>query len=567
MDVPTPPGGDSTGRRRYRRARTRLAAGYRQLEPLRRRLRARFEVDTRALAAMRIALGAIVLFDLLHRAQYLELFYTDAGLYPRSVRAAASSSLPEQSLHMLSGALWFQALLFVVAGAFALAFVVGYRTRLVGVVTLLLLVSLQARNPAVLNGADRLLRVLVFVALLTPLGERWSVDALRRGSARRTVAGATTAALLAQPIAVFSQNAYSKYSGETWYAGEALSIALSRDTMTIYLGNHLGAYPALLEVLTYGWVVLLAGSSVFLLATVGRARAVAALAYLGAFAGMAVTVAVGLFPFVLAAAVLPFLTTPFWDALGRRVPGRWRERRPARSALGPLAGPPVEQRALEALRARGYEDATGFAREYGRSLLAVLGAMTLVWIILFSAGHVDLVDVPEPVEESLPHEQRWLLYAPDPGGTYGWFVTEAELADGSTVDALGDGNVSFDRPPDPATEFETFRHRKFMETVSQSADPEAGHGPEARRYGEWACERANERHDGAATRVTLHWVIQAGPDTDGPEDPYTFELLERDCADAITGRRDRRAGPMNVPGQRTQFPEICARSRAANPVP
>ncbi|MDR9432174.1 MAG: HTTM domain-containing protein, partial [Natronomonas sp.] len=214
----------------------------------------RFEVDTRSLAALRIALGCTLLVDLIHRAGAMELFYTDAGVYPLAAYQATYSQFTGVSLHALSGALWYQQLLFAVAGLFAVAFVLGYRTRLVGVVSLLLLFSLQARNPAVLNGGDRLLRVILLVALVTPLGERWSIDALRRGSARDRIRSFGTAAVLVQPLIVFTANAILKHEGETWYAGDALEIAMANDVMTILLGNVIAGYPTLLTVLTYGWV-------------------------------------------------------------------------------------------------------------------------------------------------------------------------------------------------------------------------------------------------------------------------------------------------------------------------
>ena len=231
-----------------------LGRFWRRLEPVRSRVRRRFEVDARALAAVRIVLGVTVLIDLLHRARYLELFYTDRGAYPVAAYQATYGQFTGVSVHALSGDLWFQALLFACAGLFAVALIAGYRTRLVGLVSLLLLFSLQARNPAVLNGGDRLFRVLFAVALVTPLGERWSVDALRRGSARSTVVGFGTAALLVQPIVVFVSNAIEKHAGETWYAGEALGIAMANDVMTILLGNVVTDYPTVLTALNYAWV-------------------------------------------------------------------------------------------------------------------------------------------------------------------------------------------------------------------------------------------------------------------------------------------------------------------------
>lgn len=505
-----------------------------RLEPVWERVRARFAVDTRSLAAFRVALGLIVLVDLVHRAQHIELFYTDAGVYPVAAYEATYTAYNGLSLHALSGALWLQQLLFVVAGLFAVALVLGYRTRLVGAVSLALLFSLHARNPAVLNGGDRLLRVLLFVSLVAPLGERWSIDALRRDSARTAVTSFGTAAVLVQPVVVFTSNAILKHRGENWYAGDALQIAMANDVMTVLLGDALVDHPLLLTALNYAWVVLLAGSAVFLLATVGRLRALAALAYLAAFAGMLATMFVGLFPLALAASILPFLTAPFWDALADRRPDRWAASRPTRASLGPLARPPIEQRALEALGERGHDGVASYARAYGRSLLTVAGVLVLVWMLAFAAGNVTAYDVPDGVEYAHVDQQHWGLYAPDPSEGYAWYVTQGTLANGSTVDAIDGGRPSFDRPPDAARTYDTFRHRKFMGAVARSGTQDPP-GVVARSYADWACERANAERDGRVERVRLYQLYQPSPLDGTFEPPKRTLVVERDCDPDRTG--------------------------------
>jgi len=393
---------------------SRAAGLRRRLDPVWRRVRARFEVDTRALAAARILLGLTLLGDLLYRALYFEMFYTDSGVYPLSTAEVSYTQFNGWSLHLLSGELWVQQLLFVLAGLFAVAFIVGYRTRLVGFVSLVLLFSLHGRNPAVLNGGDRLLRVLLLVMLVAPIGERWSVDALRRGSARKTVASFGTAALLAQPLAVFTANAIEKHEGETWYTGDGLEIAMRNDTMSIFLGDVLTEFPGLMTLLNYMWIGLLAGCVVFLLLPVGRVRALAALAYLGAFAGMGLTMSVGVFPYALAASVIPYLTPPFWDLLARFVPRRWTDRLPDASWLGPLGRSPLEHRLLDRLRSAGYRSVAGYTAAYARSLLTIAGLLMLVWVVLFTA--VDLGEYEIPGEDSQLDQQTWGLRTGPLGG-------------------------------------------------------------------------------------------------------------------------------------------------------
>jgi len=498
------------------------------LDPVWSRIRARFTVDTRSLAAMRIALGLTLLIDLLHRAGSMAQFYTDQGVYPLAVYRATWSSYNELSLHALSGDLWLQQLLFVVAGLLAVAFILGYRTRLVGLLSLLLLFSLHARNPAVLNGGDRLLRVVLLVALTAPLGERWSVDALRRGSARSAVAGFGTVAVLLQPLVVFVSNAILKHRGETWYAGEALEIALKNDVMTILLGDVIANYPSVMTVLNYGWITLLSGSVLFLLVPVGRLRALAALAYIGAFAGMLVTMTVGVFPLGLIASVLPFLTAPFWDTLARRVPDRWRDRLPTAASLGPLGRPPVERRLLDALRERGHEFAASYAVSYARSLLTVIGLVVVVWMLMFAAADVSNYSVPDEVDYDHLDQQSWGLYAPDPSEAYSWYVVEAELGNETVIADLPGTADSFDHPPDAAGSYRTFRHRKYMQKVRLSGeDDTSDHVVEA--YANWACGQISTAHDRPVDQLTLYRMYQPSPLDGSYDGRRTIPVIEWEC--------------------------------------
>jgi len=489
-------------------------------------------------------LATTLLIDLLHRAQYLESFYTDAGVYPVSAYEVTYTSYTGISIHAWSGAVWFQQLLFVVAGLFAVAFLLGYRTRLVGVVSFLLLFSLQARNPGVLNGGDRLFRVIILVALLTPLGERWSIDALRRGRARQRVDSFGTAALLVQPIAVFTANAILKHRGENWYAGDGLQIALANDTMTIFLGNVISEYHGLLTVLNYGWITLLSGSTLFLLLTAGRLRALTALAYISAFAGMFLTMSVGLFPMALTASVLPFLTPPFWDAIVRRVPDRWRDRLPTAAQLGPLGRPPVERRLLAGLRRRGNTGIASALVTAARSVMAVAGLLVLVWILVFTASDVTGADVADRMDMDHLDQQSWGLYAPDPSEAYSWYLVEGELANGTTIDAFEGGNLSFDRPPDASKTYVTFRHRKYMQKVRDSGRADTSNII-AKRYADWACDRANEIRDERVQRITVYRMYQPSPIDGEYEQPRTITVIERYCGPFETPPADGDWGSFN----------------------
>src|SRR5215204_111479 len=113
-----------------------------------------FGADLRSLAAFRIVLALLVLADLAGKSTDLYAHYTDRGVLPRSVLVEELLTPWEFSLNLMNGELFFQALLFAVAALVALALLVGYRTRLVIVVVWILVLSIQLRNPLVLNIGD-----------------------------------------------------------------------------------------------------------------------------------------------------------------------------------------------------------------------------------------------------------------------------------------------------------------------------------------------------------------------------------------------------------------------------
>ena len=141
-----------------------------------------FGIDTRSLAVFRIALGLVILADLLIKVPDLAAFYTDDGVLPRAllaeqVGARAPALLPILNLvpHVAVDGVVGQALLFVLAGAVAVLLVAGWQTRWVTIASWILLTSLQARNPAVRNAGDDMFRLLLFWSMFLPLGATWSV--------------------------------------------------------------------------------------------------------------------------------------------------------------------------------------------------------------------------------------------------------------------------------------------------------------------------------------------------------------------------------------------------------
>ena len=87
-------------------------------------MRRLFATDLRSLAAFRIAVALLLLIDLLDRARDLTVHYTDFGVFPRAAFSALGGYF-DLSFHALGGSTAFEAILFTLAGGFALLLLAG----------------------------------------------------------------------------------------------------------------------------------------------------------------------------------------------------------------------------------------------------------------------------------------------------------------------------------------------------------------------------------------------------------------------------------------------------------
>lgn len=287
-----------------------------------------YGLDLRSLALFRIALALIILGDLLLRARSLEAMYSDFGILPRAVLIDRFADQWIASFHLMSGRWEVQAALFLMAAFFAVQLLLGYRTRWATFFCWLFLTSLQNRNPAILQGGDTLIRLLMFWAMFLPLGARFSVDeALEQPPAVKPTAifHAGTFALMAQ-VAMVYWFAVSLKTGPEWRSeGTAVYYALSLEQLATPLGRYLLDFPALLQFLTFFTITVEALAPVFLFFPFlsGPVRTMAVLILVGLQLGFATCLYVGHFPFIACAMMLPLLPTWFWER-GNQLAGHLR---------------------------------------------------------------------------------------------------------------------------------------------------------------------------------------------------------------------------------------------------
>jgi hypothetical protein len=497
-------------RQRLSKAGSRYAAAR---DSLRERATPSLGIDPRALGAFRIALALLLLGDLLaYRLPGVKPFYTDDGVLPRSALAEVYPLLETVSIHAISGSAWVQTGLLAVAACAAVCLLVGYRTRVATGLSFVLLASMYARNPYVINGGNTILVAFLLLSLFLPLDARWSLSAGRRsggtdrndvdgrgadereGGADRRVCSVGTAATLLTLVSIYAANAISKYRSDAWMSGIAVPRIFQLEEFVVGLGPLVSEHAAVLATINWLWIALLSASVLLVVAT-GWLRAGVALAFVSAHLGMAATMRLGAFPFVMISVLLLCFPTGVWD-LVEAVTSRLHDApRPAERAYRSDGGSAAEtaspgvSRVLRGIRV-------------GATLLLVGFFLALVW---WQAAGVGLVDLPASESAGELSEVSWSFFAPNPPDTSRWYVVRGTLESGESIDLRDGQAVTYDRPPDAAETYPTTLWHQFGFRMRNAG--ESRYRPVAA----YACERS----DRDVASVTVFQVEQE-VDPNGP---------------------------------------------------
>ena len=189
-----------------------------------------FDLDLRGLATFRIALGILLLWDIVDRSRFLADLYTDGGVLPRQL---VSARLP---LSFVSGSVSYQAAVFALGAIAAAALIVGYRTRTATTIGWLVIGSIQSRNQMLLQHGDYLLRLLLFWSMFLPLGAKSSVDSrMHPTDVRNRFFSVAGVALLVQVVCVYFFAGIFKLQS-VWLDGAAVGNAVWMDHYVSNLG-------------------------------------------------------------------------------------------------------------------------------------------------------------------------------------------------------------------------------------------------------------------------------------------------------------------------------------------
>ncbi|MFT3926620.1 MAG: HTTM domain-containing protein [Myxococcales bacterium] len=195
-------------------------------------------VDARRLAFHRIALASLFVLDLLLAIPHVDMWWTDGGVLPLTQRKLFA---PAGTLSLLD---WLPSTPNVVWTCWAIALgqgvllALGAATRLQAICVFVWAVSFDFRNAMILDGGDKIFRILLFLTIFMRSSEVWSLDAFvrrRRGLAVATeVDGWCLRLVQVQMAALLWSAGVEKLSGTMWREGTAMYFILHLDDFAMH---------------------------------------------------------------------------------------------------------------------------------------------------------------------------------------------------------------------------------------------------------------------------------------------------------------------------------------------
>ena len=257
---------------------------------------------------------------------------------------------PLRLLFPKDSAFWFDVAYAVLLGL-AVIFILGWMTRWVTPVLLVLWVGLSTNTTLLTNGGDTLMRIALLFAVFASLSEHFSVDAwLRRRRAERGRAAVSrpawwpawigtwthnTALVLCcyQILLVYLVSSILKLSGTEWLDGTALYYALALDEFRVLPGLSDILSESALLVMIGTWMALTV-QLLFPVALLWRPSRYVAVVLI-TFTHLGIAVLLGLWPFSLAMIALDLLLIrdSSWQRLGQAIRRRVKAAAPAPPAI------------------------------------------------------------------------------------------------------------------------------------------------------------------------------------------------------------------------------------------
>ncbi len=241
--------------------------------------------DPRSLGLFRVAFGALLVVDVASKFPEVEAHFSNSGWLANHYALFRPMSDHLFSVYLAFGSPLEVKCLLSLHLLVCVLLLVGYRTKLMQLLALLLTTSLNSRNLLIENGGSVVLDILLVWTAFLPLGRRFSIDALLASYATRTetteaalnerlqpardigpVVTLAVTALILQWATIYFFNTLHK-NGAAWRDGTAVHYFLQQDRLVTWFGAWLrGVLPlGVIKLLTFGTLLIEGSVPVLLL--------------------------------------------------------------------------------------------------------------------------------------------------------------------------------------------------------------------------------------------------------------------------------------------------------------
>lgn len=416
-------------------------------------------IDRRVLGAVRIANGLVLLYDLVRRFRVREVYYSNAGILSNHYLLFQPQDRPQFSLLMPFSSPAEVTVAFLAIGFVYVCYTLGLFTRVMKLLALVCLTSLNSRNLFAEDGGVSTLINLSLWSAFLPLGDRFSLDAViaqarlttlrARVAARRDlespVVSTAVLALLLQIIVIYVLNAVQK-TGPSWRHGDAVHYVLWQlrinTSIAWWLAHHEPAWFSPLA--SRGTVIVETAIPLLLIYPYARWMRTVAFGFCVALhLGIAATMTLGPFSYAMIALVLTRVPEEALVAGARHLPlaarrrvNRWRALAIARLAPRVRRGPPLRPA----------------KRPFPWEKLREAGVVLLMLVLTTELGRTNRgfpLKLPQPnwLHDLIFYPrftQRWLMFAPEAPHDDGTTVVDAVTVDGRHLDPFTGAPPDFD---------------------------------------------------------------------------------------------------------------------------
>ena len=415
-----------------------------------------FSLDLRALAFFRIGIGGLLLYDFILRTEYLVLHYTDSGVLPVSLVKQELWESGFWSLHALSGSVELQVILFAIQGLAALSLLAGYKTSFSTILCWLLLLSLQNRNPWILNSGDMYLRLLLFWSIFLPLGQRYSIDSRAGEAGKKVYASSASFCFIIQILLLYVMTGLLKNSHEWLSEGSAIYYALNVDQMVKPLGKSLLQYPDLLTFMTHSVIVLevIIPFSLIIPAKNHLFRTLGIVSLMLFHIGLWLTMELGIFVPVCLIALVALLTTKIINQLLNFV-----------NQLNFIKADPGTSTNKVVSFTGNRMNGLLFPKTITAAQLALIGFIFCWNLNTLKPDKDRIPSLLKTAAHTLRIDQTWDMFAPTVLKDDGWFVIKADLENGKNIDFFQNDDVQWVQPDDLLSYYISERWRKYFKNL------------------------------------------------------------------------------------------------------